>query len=268
MGGGCSGCFEGRGPPKPEWTKDKDYDLFATPKELKLIQSIRKGNGIAYDPKRPSDRAMLLDLFRLSFPDAKVPDLDQRDERWKNIGFQAARPHTDFRAAGLGGLRQMLVFAKNYPMPFRRILAEGKFPFAIASINVTEIIVAHLKLRLPAPKIAPVPFESLFDLQSFALLTASTARVLGSDSASRATAVFDELHSMGMLYLDHVWATRMAKDRSTNILLHFKLAMTQAASALRDELDARPASIKDLHKAFMRRLPLSYQDSSSNPSFE
>jgi hypothetical protein len=40
---------------------------------------------------------------------------------WKEFGFQSENARTDFRAAGLFGLRQLVYFAENYNEDFRQI---------------------------------------------------------------------------------------------------------------------------------------------------
>lgn len=45
---------------------------------------------------------------------------------WQQYGFQSENARTDFRAAGLLGLRQLVYFAENYNEEFNKIAEKSK----------------------------------------------------------------------------------------------------------------------------------------------
>uniref|UniRef100_A0A7S3YGJ3 ELMO domain-containing protein n=2 Tax=Lotharella globosa TaxID=91324 RepID=A0A7S3YGJ3_9EUKA len=252
-------CCLGQKPNKgPQWTVERKYIEFATPKELKLIEKIRSQTSELFDIENEAHRDLLVRLWKAAIPEEEVPDLDKPHEKWKYIGFQNARPETDFRAAGILGLRHLVCFAEHHTKLLRRILAEQRYPWAAASINVTEIYVTHLKLRVPQPRIAPIPMESIYDLQAFTWLAAGAARA-HRDQKSNEWIALDLLHSLGVMMLDHLWNQRLEEDRTTN-LLHFKMALMETSAVINVILRRRPDNLKALRSAFMDRLPPAYDD--------
>ena len=41
--------------------------------------------------------------------------MNLKDDRWKKFGFQNGNPRTDFRSAGILGVRNLTYFGTNYP---------------------------------------------------------------------------------------------------------------------------------------------------------
>ncbi|GAB5367003.1 hypothetical protein AAMO2058_001192500 [Amorphochlora amoebiformis] len=255
MGQGCCG-----GKPMVErtWNVERKYIEFGTPRELKLIDLIREQNAEPFDIEEKGDREMLNRLWKIAFPTEELPDLNQREDKWKYVGYQNARPETDFRAAGRTGLKQQLKFAEAFPDMFRRILAEGKYPWAAASINITEILVTHLKLRVPQPRIGPIPIRNIYNLQAFASLTTSASKGKDIKNGQFFMTAFNELHILSTLLLDAVWNKRLADDRSTN-LLHFNFALEDVSKIIAKVIDEHPAHIQSLRAEFMSRLPPAYE---------
>mmetsp|Transcript_11147 Transcript_11147/g.15508 ORF Transcript_11147/g.15508 Transcript_11147/m.15508 type:complete len:279 (+) Transcript_11147:95-931(+) len=254
MGQGC--CLPSNARPEHVWDLSRTYQEFSTPNELKMMETIRSQTSDLFDMKNNEHKTMLLRLWKAAIPGEEVPDLDKPHERWKYIGFQNARPETDFRAAGWLGLKHLVHFAEKYPKLLHRILAEQRYPWAAASINITEIIVTHLKLRDPQPKIAPIPIEKIYNLQSFMWIAFRAFK--GRDPQAKAEFfAIDALHQCGAIMLDHLWNQRMERDRSTN-LLHFKMALMETSAVMHHILNLRPDTIREMEGRFISRLPPSY----------
>uniref|UniRef100_A0A0A9E768 ELMO domain-containing protein n=1 Tax=Arundo donax TaxID=35708 RepID=A0A0A9E768_ARUDO len=73
---------------------------------------------------------------------------------WKEMGWQNSDPATDFRAGGFMSLENLIYFARNYPDSFHRLLhkadgnrAEWEYPFAVASVNISYMLVQMLDLQ-------------------------------------------------------------------------------------------------------------------------
>ena len=58
---------------------------------------------------------------------------------WKEVGFSAKDPRTDFRSSGILGLHCLRYFVKNYTETFIEMIQYGSeyFYVAICSLNIT-----------------------------------------------------------------------------------------------------------------------------------
>lgn len=88
-------------------------------------------------------------LFRQlwqAFTEETTPG-DIISERWKEFGFQNQNPKSDFRAAGLLSLRQLIRFvSKNRSRTLRMCDPKYDFCFAISSINITYFLMKYYHL--------------------------------------------------------------------------------------------------------------------------
>ncbi|KAH9290120.1 hypothetical protein KI387_034237, partial [Taxus chinensis] len=117
-------------------------------------------------------------LWRAAFPDVELRGLIS--EQWKDMGWQGPNPSTDFRGGGFVSLENLLFFAKMFPKSFRRLLfkQEGKratweYPFAIAGINISFMLIQMLDLYSGKPKtLAGINFLKILaeDETAFGLL--------------------------------------------------------------------------------------------------
>uniref|UniRef100_A0A7N0UL55 ELMO domain-containing protein n=1 Tax=Kalanchoe fedtschenkoi TaxID=63787 RepID=A0A7N0UL55_KALFE len=96
----------------------------------------------------------------MAFPDVALTGLIS--EQWKDMGWQGANPSTDFRGCGFVSLENLLFFAKTYPDSFHRLLfklggerATWEYPFAVAGINITFMLIQMLDLLSAKPKCLP-----------------------------------------------------------------------------------------------------------------
>jgi hypothetical protein len=77
-------------------------------------------------------------LCRVRPPLPMAGDMDKqswRSELWKDYGFQGVDPATDFRGAGLLGVRSIIWMCVEEP-DISRAMLDGGYPFAIAVINI------------------------------------------------------------------------------------------------------------------------------------
>lgn len=68
-------------------------------------------------------------------------------ERWKELGFQGVDPATDFRGAGVFGLRQLVYLIEAHPDQWNRFLTPN-FMLSAAGINVSMWLQTLLGLNL------------------------------------------------------------------------------------------------------------------------
>lgn len=113
--------------------------------QLRTMQGFDRGNA--------DHRALLRRLWTLAFRDTASLAESQRDNRWKEMGWQRDDPTSDFRGAGLLCLQNLVYLAESYPEVFARLMhkkrqprSEPDYPFATASVNVTFLVTEILGL--------------------------------------------------------------------------------------------------------------------------
>lgn len=90
-----------------------------------------------YDASNLVHEQQLMELWRRAFPDEP---LEQRvTKQWGKLGFQGKDPATDFRGAGIYSLTNLLHLSERYQRFFGSLVASS-FPFAITSINLTNVL--------------------------------------------------------------------------------------------------------------------------------
>lgn len=169
------------------------------------------------------DRSFPLETFALPSP------------LWKNIGFQGTDPGTDIRGAGLIGLHQAQAFFKLMP---EGLLEEANadadptsaLPLALASINCSAMLLAHLQLA-PKLTIAFLPGgrsacsqETLHRFLSLAWEGEATAGMTsGSEEemAARVTRLLrclQALHARLVIFLADLWKKMRRAHPRTNLM--------------------------------------------------
>ncbi|CAD5324752.1 unnamed protein product [Arabidopsis thaliana] len=84
---------------------------------------------------------------------------DLISDQWKNMGWQRKDPSTDFRGDGFISLENLRFFAKTFSTSFQRLLkkqggkrAAWEYPFAVAGVNITFMIMQMLDLEASKPR--------------------------------------------------------------------------------------------------------------------
>ncbi|KAL9831006.1 putative ELMO domain-containing protein [Arabidopsis thaliana] len=92
-----------------------------------------------------------------TYVDEKLQDLIS--DQWKNMEWQRKDPSTDFRGAGFISLENLRFFAKTFSTSFQRLLkkqggkrAAWEYPFAVAGVNITFMIMQMLDLEASKPR--------------------------------------------------------------------------------------------------------------------
>ncbi|MBA0803470.1 hypothetical protein Gohar_013679, partial [Gossypium harknessii] len=116
------------------------------------LRSLQQRLGIPYDGSLLEHQEALKQLWKLAYPDRELPSL--KSELWKDMGWQGPDPSTDFRGGGFISLENLIFFAKKYPQSFQRLLhkqdgnrSEWEYPFAVAGINISFMLVQMLDLQ-------------------------------------------------------------------------------------------------------------------------
>ncbi|CAH8383095.1 unnamed protein product [Eruca vesicaria subsp. sativa] len=128
-----------------------------TPLQEERLKRLTKRMNNCFDASRPDHQDALKALWSATYPGEKLEGLIS--DQWKNMGWQGKDPSTDFRGGGFISLENLLFFAKTFPTTFQRLLkkqggkrAAWEYPFAVAGVNITFMIMQMLDLEASKPR--------------------------------------------------------------------------------------------------------------------
>ncbi|KAI5659548.1 hypothetical protein M9H77_28341 [Catharanthus roseus] len=197
-----------------------------SPLQEARLKHLKQRLAVPFDSSFSEHQDALRQLWRLSYPDRDLPSL--KSELWKDMGWQGNDPSTDFRGGGFISLENMIFFAKMYPEAFQNLLhkrdgnrSDWEYPFAVAGINISFMLVQMLDLQSGQPStLAGIHFLEL----------------LAEDDMA-----FDKLFCIAFRLLDAQWLAKRASYMEFNDVL--KSTRTQ----LERELNLEDmTSVKDL----------------------
>ncbi|XP_068668447.1 uncharacterized protein [Aristolochia californica] len=193
-----------------------------SPLQEQRLQRLQERLQVPFDETRPDHQESLKALWSAAFPNIDLKGLIS--EQWKEMGWQGPNPSTDFRGCGFISLENLLFFASTYPASFQRLLfkkegdrAMWEYPFAVAGINITYMLIQMLDLYSAKPKCLPG--------QNF-------IKILSEDEAA-----FDVLYCIAFEMMDAQWLAMRASYMQFNEVLQ----------ATRDQLE-RELSLEDIHR--------------------
>lgn len=127
-----------------------------TPLQEERLKRLQIRVDTSFDRTRPDHQEALKALWFAAFPDTELDGLVS--DQWKDMGWQGNDPSTDFRGGGYVSLENLLFFAKKYPETFQQLLckkggrrATWEYPFAVAGVNLTFMLIQMLDLRSAKP---------------------------------------------------------------------------------------------------------------------
>eukprot|EP00246_Nothoceros_aenigmaticus_P018725 TRINITY_DN993_c0_g1_i5.p1 TRINITY_DN993_c0_g1~~TRINITY_DN993_c0_g1_i5.p1 ORF type:complete len:259 (+),score=42.43 TRINITY_DN993_c0_g1_i5:431-1207(+) len=127
-----------------------------TPEQEVRLRKLQQRLGVPFDGTRSDHQEALRTLWEVAYPNRDLQGLVS--EQWKDMGWQGTDPSTDFRGGGFVSLENLLFFAGRFPGSFQRLLnkEEGKratweYPFAVAGLNISFMLIQMLDLRSPRP---------------------------------------------------------------------------------------------------------------------
>ncbi|KAL8511015.1 hypothetical protein ACS0TY_017732 [Phlomoides rotata] len=190
-------------PSNRRFGSDKYLNYALTPIQEERLQKLQERLGVPYDATRADHQEALQALWDAAFPNVRLKGLIS--EQWKDMGWQGANPSTDFRGCGFLSLENLLFFARTYPATFNRLLlkqvgdrAEWEYPFAVAGINVTYMLIQMLDLHSGRPRCLP----------GFNFIG-----LLGEDENA-----FDILYCVAFAMMDAQWLAMHASYMEFNVL--------------------------------------------------
>ncbi|KAG0559513.1 hypothetical protein KC19_10G111000 [Ceratodon purpureus] len=183
------------------------------------LEKLQQRLAIPFDGSLPEHQDALKALWQASFPERAMPGLVS--PQWKDMGWQGNDPGTDFRGGGFISLENLLFFARRFPLVFQNLLhkeegkrAEWEYPFAVAGINITFMLIQLLDLRAAKPSSPSV---------------ASFFNMLASDEDS-----FDLLYCVAFKLLDAQWLAQGASYMEFNAVLQATRKQLEKELALED----------------------------------
>ncbi|WJX83388.1 hypothetical protein P8452_66053 [Trifolium repens] len=197
-----------------------------SPVQEERLRNLRQRLEVPFDGSKTEHQDALLQLWKLAYPDRELPPL--KSDLWKEMGWQGSDPSTDFRGGGFISLENLIFFAQKYPVSFQRLLlkqdgirAEWEYPFAVAGINISFMLVQMLDLHAVYPS----------SLSGICFL-----RLLEEDETA-----FDVLFCIAFQMMDAQWLAKRATYMEFNEVLKSTRTQLERELALEDI-----SSIKDL----------------------
>ncbi|KAF8409316.1 hypothetical protein HHK36_005390 [Tetracentron sinense] len=201
---------------------DKISDYSLTTLQEQGLQRLQERLQVPFDETRPDHQEALRALWHAAFPKIDLKGLIS--EQWKDMGWQGPNPSTDFRGCGFVSLENLLFFARTYPASFHRLLfkqggtrATWEYPFAVAGINVSFMLIQMLDLYSEKPKCLP---------------GINFIKILGEDEEA-----FDVLYCIAFEMMDAQWLAMRASYMDFNEVLQ----------VTRTQLE-RELSLDDVHR--------------------
>ncbi|EOX99873.1 ELMO/CED-12 domain-containing protein isoform 1 [Theobroma cacao] len=128
-----------------------------TPLQEERLKRLKHRMKVYFDGSRPDHQEALRALWSATYPGQELQGLIS--DQWKEMGWQGRDPSTDFRGAGFISLENLLFFAKTFSTSFQRLLkkqggkrAAWEYPFAVAGVNITFMIMQMLDLDASKPR--------------------------------------------------------------------------------------------------------------------
>ncbi|KAL3819625.1 hypothetical protein ACJIZ3_005530 [Penstemon smallii] len=200
--------------------------VLLSPLQEERLKHLKLRLAVPFDGAFSEHQDALRQLWRLAYPDRPLPSL--KSELWKEMGWQGSDPSTDFRGGGFISLENLIFFAKTYPEAFGNLLhkrdgnrSEWEYPFAVAGINISFMLVQMLDLQSGKPS---------------TLAGHRFLELLGQDEMA-----FDNLFCVAFKMLDAQWLVKRASYMEFNDVLKSTRAQLERELALEDL-----SSVRDL----------------------
>lgn len=201
---------------------DKFLQYPLSPLQEERLQRLQDRMHIPFDETCIDHREALRALWNAAYPDIELKGMIS--EQWKEMGWQGPNPSTDFRGCGFISLENLLFFSRTFPASFRRLLlkedgnrATWEYPFAVAGINVSFMLIQMLDLKSEKPRCLP---------------GLNFLRLLGENEEA-----FDVLYCVAFEMMDAQWLAMHASYMEFNEVLQ----------VTRTQLE-RELSLEDIHR--------------------
>ncbi|KAL8532843.1 hypothetical protein ACS0TY_009159 [Phlomoides rotata] len=201
----------------------KDYDSFnvASNGQEEKLRRLRHRTKVHFDASRREHQNALRALWSATYPGQELQSLVS--DQWKEMGWQGKDPSTDFRGAGFISLENLLFFAKTFSTSFQSLLrkktgkrADWEYPFAVAGVNVTFMIMQMLDLDATKPR--------------------TFIRAIFLQMLSENEWAFDLLYCVAFMIMDKLWLNKNATYMQFNDILRFTRSQLEKEFLMDDVL--------------------------------
>lgn len=196
-------------------------------RELSALRTVARPKATVEDPEYLSS---VKALWTVLWP---TEEWSAVSSNWRAFGFQSNDPITDFRGAGLLGLKQLLYLATVYPKEFSEIRGTSEdYPFAISALNITY----HLKysFQLAEETNASLPHT----LRARPRQMKAFARLNNQDID-----VINESYVFAVILMHNTWLS--CKRRPDFDLMQFSKCIEKGVSGLMGLFQQEPRTIKE-----------------------
>ncbi|KAH7434446.1 hypothetical protein KP509_06G018100 [Ceratopteris richardii] len=205
---------------------EKPITVVLTPLQEERLKRLQLRLEVAFDRTRPDHQEALKALWHAAFPNIELKGLIS--DQWKEMGWQGNDPSTDFRGGGYISLENLLFFAKNFQKTFNQLLhkeggrrATWEYPFAVAGVNLTFMLIQMLDLRSAKPS---------------SWCSLNFMKILGDEDMA-----FDLLYCVAFKVMDTLWLAMHAS------YMEFNAVMKATREQLEQELTMESVkSIQDM----------------------
>mmetsp|Transcript_21614 Transcript_21614/g.40695 ORF Transcript_21614/g.40695 Transcript_21614/m.40695 type:complete len:402 (+) Transcript_21614:19-1224(+) len=146
--------------------------------------------------------------------------------RWRQLGFQSSDPRTDLRT-GILALDCLVHMAERYPLATSQMVREAQsngidYPFAVASINITQHLARYLQLVKDGLGCSGLQSAPPRVIHRFSRLLVSSRQRKERQLGGKEPVIepFCELHAAAMARLHSNWRARKEDDPSITVM-HF-----------------------------------------------
>ncbi|XP_030542079.1 ELMO domain-containing protein A isoform X3 [Rhodamnia argentea] len=175
-----------------------------TPIQEERLKRLKCRMKVFFDASRRDHQDALRALWSATYPNEELQGLIS--DQWKKMGWQGKDPSTDFRGAGFISLENLLFFAKTFSISFQHLLekqggkrAAWEYPFAVAGVNITFMIMQMLDLDASKPR---------------TFIRGVFLQMLSEDQWA-----FDLLYCVAFMIMDKQWLERNATYMEFNDVL-------------------------------------------------
>lgn len=227
---GCCGCCAD--------AEDVDFEDVATAAQMVSVRDLRLELAVPFQTTSKDSGELLKVLYHTATGTSSPA---ATGDHWKAIGFQGKNPATDVRGAGMHGLRLLIRLLQDFPYFKTKLHASAEeYPFSACSLNVTRMLVCHLKLYMSQPHFCPCCGAAIRESVGERPVMTGFLDLLDADE----DATFG-VYAATMLLLDAEWARRRRTDRGFD-LLKFNEVLLTARKQILKLLSSYPPSVDDL----------------------
>ncbi|KAL2559936.1 ELMO/CED-12 family protein [Forsythia ovata] len=195
--------------------------IHLTPLQEERLRRLRHRTKVYFDASRPDHQEALRALWSATYPGQQLQSLIS--DQWKEMGWQGRDPSTDFRGAGFISLENLLFFAKTFSTSFQSLLkkqagkrAVWEYPFAVAGVNITFMIIQMLDLDATKPR--------------------KFVRAVFLQMLSENEWAFDLLYCVAFMIMDKLWLEKNATYMEFNEILKSARSLLEKELLMEDVL--------------------------------